>query len=523
MSNTVPKPVVAIIMDGWGNAPPGPNNAASVGETPVLDALEAEHPSTEIAAHGLAVGLPEGQMGNSEVGHLNLGAGRIVKQDLVLIDDAVADGSFKANPVFNDAADKINAAKGRAHIMGLCSPGGVHSSLTHLYALVGLLHEKGLEVFVHAITDGRDTPPRSAREFVAGIEENIAGKARIAVVVGRFYSMDRDTRWDRVERGYRAHTMGEGTPHLSSDEAIAAAYEAGENDEFITPRIIVDDGGEAIGTIRDNDGVFFFNFRADRAREMTIALTVDDFDGFERAVRPALSAYVCMTEYRKDFGLPIAYPPETMSNILGQVLSEKGLKQLRAAETEKYAHVTFFFNGGIEVPFENEERVLVPSPKEVATYDLKPEMSAAAVCDKVVEAIAADTFDFILVNFANGDMVGHTGILEAAVAAAGTVDTQVGRIVKAVKAKGGAVLITADHGNLEKMWDEATNAPHTAHTNNPVPVIIVDDAHRGAVLRAGGSLRDVAPTLLDLLDIPLPKEMTGQSLLQPTVNVVKSQ
>jgi 2,3-bisphosphoglycerate-independent phosphoglycerate mutase len=514
MSNNIPKPVVMVIMDGWGALPPNQYNAASVAETPMLDGLTQTRPYTEIAAHGLAVGLPEGQMGNSEVGHLNLGAGRVVKQDLVLIDDAVKDGSFEKNAVFLDAAEKILKAGGRAHIMGLCSPGGVHSSLEHLYALVSLLHDRGIEVFVHAITDGRDTPPRSARGFLQDIEKHIDGKARISVVVGRFWSMDRDNRWDRVERGYRAHTISEGTCHESVDEAVVAAYGADENDEFITPRIIVDRSGDPIGQIKDNDGVFFFNFRADRAREMTRALTEQGFDGFDRPVTRKLSAYVCMTEYNKEFDLPIAFPPMTMSNILGEVLAMNGLRQLRAAETEKYAHVTFFFNGGVEVPFENENRVLVPSPKEVATYDLKPEMSAPEVCEKVLEAIASDKYDFILVNFANGDMVGHTGIMAAAVKAAEAVDAQIGKIVAAVRAKGGAMLITADHGNLEKMWDEETKAPHTAHTNNPVPVIVVDDAKPGISLNARGSLRDVAPTILDLLDLDQPADMTGTSLIK---------
>lgn len=514
MSNKIPKPVVAVIMDGWGETPPNKYNAASTADTPVLDGLRETRPYTEISAHGRAVGLPKGQMGNSEVGHLNLGAGRVVKQDLVLIDDAVKDGSFDKNEAFNAAAAKILKAGGKAHVMGLCSPGGVHSSLEHLYALVALLHGKGIEVCVHAITDGRDTPPRSARGFLQDIEKNIAGKARIVMVVGRFWSMDRDNRWDRVERGYRAHTLSEGTPHKSSDEAVAAAYDADENDEFITPRIIVDDAGAPMGQINDKDGIFFFNFRADRAREMTRALTEENFDGFERPVKRNLSAYVCMTEYNKDFGLPIAFPPMTMTNILGEVLAQKGIKQLRAAETEKYAHVTFFFNGGVETPFENEDRVLVPSPKEVATYDLKPEMSAPEVCDKVLEGIGSGKYDFILVNFANGDMVGHTGVMEAAVKAAETVDMQISRLLEAVKAKGGALLITADHGNLEKMWDEATNAPHTAHTNNPVPVIVVDDSRGAFTLRKEGSLQDVAPTLLELLGMEQPAEMTGQSLIQ---------
>jgi 2,3-bisphosphoglycerate-independent phosphoglycerate mutase len=514
MSNLKQKPVVMVVMDGWGVAPKGPHNALTFAKTPVLSELEKTYPYTEIDAQGLAVGLPEGQMGNSEVGHLNLGAGRVVKQDLVMIDDAVKDGSFAKNPAFLDAADKILKAKGRAHLMGLCSPGGVHSSLEHLYALAALLHQKGLKVFVHAVTDGRDTPPRSARQYMVDIEKNLKGTAEVSQVVGRFYSMDRDNRWDRVERGYRSHVLSEGTPHKSADEAIAAAYEAGENDEFITPRIIVDANGNPKGQINDNDGVFFFNFRADRAREITRALAEENFTAFARPVKRRLSAYVMMTQYQKDFPYPVAFPPASMDNILGEVLSKAGLTQLRCAETEKYAHVTFFFNGGVEAPFEGEDRQLVPSPKEVATYDLKPEMSAPAVCDKVVAAIESEKFNFILVNFANGDMVGHTGIMEAAVHAAETVDVQIGRILSSLKAVGGVALITADHGNLEKMWDDESNAPHTAHTNNPVPVIIVGDSYKGRILRKGGSLQDAAPTILDMLGLPKPAEMTGVSLIE---------
>ncbi len=509
----VPKPVTLIIMDGWGEAAALPDNAARVAKTPVLDRLLASFSHTSLAAHGLAVGLPEGQMGNSEVGHLNLGAGRVVKQDLVVIDDAVEDGSFAKNETFLNAAKKIAAAGGRAHIMGLCSPGGVHSSLDHLYALIDILADRGIEVWLHAITDGRDTPPRSAREYLADIEKRIAGKARVAVVVGRYYSMDRDNRWDRVEKGYLAHVTGKGTPHRTVDEAIAAAYDADENDEFITPRIIVDEDGEARGLIGDNDGVFFFNFRADRAREMTIALNDDAFDGFLRTVRPELSSYVCMTEYSHEFGLPIAFAPTSLNRILGEVLSHRGLKQFRSAETEKYAHVTFFFNGGVEEPFEAESRKLVASPKDVATYDLKPEMSAPEVADVVVEHVKSGEYDFVLVNFANGDMVGHTGFLEAAISAAETVDTQVGRIVDVVTSVGGAVIITADHGNLEQMRDNETGEPHTAHTNNPVPFILVDKTRQDVSLRDGGALCDVAPTILELLGIPTPPEMTGSSLL----------
>jgi 2,3-bisphosphoglycerate-independent phosphoglycerate mutase len=513
MSKSIPKPVVLVVMDGWGVAPPGPYNAVSVARTPILDRLSASYPNTIIAAHGRAVGLPADQMGNSEVGHLNLGAGRIVKQELVIIDEAVEDGSFAKNKTFLDAIEKINAASGRAHILGLCSPGGVHSSLDHLYALIDLLALSGVEVWLHAITDGRDTPPRSARGYLNDIEQRIAGKAKVAVVVGRYYSMDRDKRWERVQKGYLAHVAAKGSPHRTVDDAVKAAYDEGENDEFITPRVIVDENGNAPGTIRNGDGVFFFNFRADRAREMTLAFTRDSFEGFERTVRPRLSTYVCMTEYRHDLDLPVAFTPTLMDRILGQVLEARCLKQLRSAETEKYAHVTFFFNGGVEEPFKGEDRLLIPSPKDVPTYDKKPEMSAAQVADAVLERVASKKYDFILVNFANGDMVGHTGVLEAAVKAAETVDEQVGRLTDAALESGGAILITADHGNLEKMLDEDTGEPHTAHTNNPVPFILVHPNLQNADVRDGGSLRDVAPTVLGLLDIPVPPEMTGKSLI----------
>jgi 2,3-bisphosphoglycerate-independent phosphoglycerate mutase len=503
-----------VVLDGWGVAPPGPYNAAHLARTPVLDRLQSTAPTTQLQAHGRAVGLPSGQMGNSEVGHLNLGAGRVVTQDLVIIDEAVEDGSFAQNEVLQQAAKKIVAAGGKAHIMGLCSPGGVHSSLGHLYALVDLLADHGLEVRLHAITDGRDTPPKSAREYLADIEKNIAGKAQTAVVVGRFYSMDRDTRWQRVKVGYDAHTLGEGTRCASSDEAITQAYDAGETDEFIKPKIIVDEQGAPKGNVEDGDGVFFFNFRADRAREMTMALTKKDFDGFERKVVPTLSSYVCMTEYQHDFGLPIAFLPMSLHNILGDVLAQKGLRQFRSAETEKYAHVTFFFNGGEEEPFEKEDRKLVPSAKEVRTYDLKPQMSAPEIAAVVIPQITSRKYDFILVNFANGDMVGHTGILEAAITAAETVDEQVGRFEKAIRDAGGALIITADHGNLEKMRDENTGEPHTAHTNEPVPFILVDQTRTDVTLRTGGALCDVAPTVLELLQVPQPPDMTGKSLIE---------
>ena len=373
MNNETRKPVMLMILDGWGIAPPGDSNAISLADTPVYDDLIANRPSTQIAAHGNEVGLPKGQMGNSEVGHLNLGAGRIVKQDLMRINESIESGEIHKNAAFIESAQKIKAAGGKAHLMGLCSPGGVHSALPHLYAVVDMLHKAGVDVLLHAITDGRDTPPSSVRGYMEDIEKEIAGKARVATVVGRFWAMDRDNRWDRVSKGYHAFTMGTGNKHTTADEGIAAAYKAGQTDEFIEPRIMVGEDGEPIGKIEDGDGIVFFNFRADRAREITKALAFDNFDGFERQSVPKLSSYVCMTEFQADFGLPIAFPPESLNDILGKVLEDNGLTQYRSAETEKYAHVTFFFNGGEEIPFKDEVRKLVPSPKEVATYDLKPE------------------------------------------------------------------------------------------------------------------------------------------------------
>jgi 2,3-bisphosphoglycerate-independent phosphoglycerate mutase len=508
------KPVMLVIMDGWGLAPASADNAIALAKTPWFDEAWTSRPHTQLAAHGRAVGLPDGQMGNSEVGHLNLGAGRVVSQDIVRIDDAVEDGSFAANPVFAEAIRKIRAAGGRAHLMGLCSPGGVHSSLAHLYALADLLAGAGLEVFLHAITDGRDTPPSSARDYLREIEARLSGKAKVAVVVGRFWTMDRDKRWERVERGYRAHVGKEGHFHGSADEAIAAAYAAGQTDEFIEPRVIVGEDGAPLGRISDRDGVFFFNFRADRAREITRAFNFEKFDGFDRGIAPKLSAYVCMTDYDASFGLPVAFGPQSMANILGEVLASRGLSQFRCAETEKYAHVTFFFNGGVEAPFAKEERQLVPSPKEVATYDLKPQMSAKEVCEKVLARIASHDDDFILVNFANADMVGHTGVIEAAIVAAETVDRQVARLCDAVLAKGGAALVTADHGNSEQMRDPITGEPHTAHTLNPVPLILLDETRRNVRMRSCGALCDVAPTALELFGIEQPAEMTGRSLIE---------
>ncbi|MBN2674746.1 MAG: 2,3-bisphosphoglycerate-independent phosphoglycerate mutase, partial [Deltaproteobacteria bacterium] len=413
-----------------------------------------------------------------------------------------------------NAIAEVKAAGGKMHVIGLCSPGGVHSALPHLYAAIDMFSDAGLSVCLHALGDGRDTPPSSMRGYMKDIEAEIAGKAKVATVIGRFWAMDRDNRWDRVARGYNAMVLGEGVTHGSADEAIAAAYADKQTDEFIEPRVILNADGTKVGTIDDGDGVLFFNFRADRAREITRALAFESFDGFERKKVAKLSHYVCMTEYQADFGLPMAFPPLSMDNILGKVLEDNGLTQFRCAETEKYAHVTFFFNGGEEEPFAHEARKLVPSPKEVATYDLKPQMSAEQVGDEVVARIENGDDDFILVNFANPDMVGHTGFMEAAVQAAGVVDKQVGRLCEAILKKDGAMLITADHGNSEQMKDPVTGEPHTAHTTNPVPLVLVDNQHKNVTLRTGGSLQDVAPTVLALIGLDKPAEMTGVSMIE---------
>lgn len=507
------RPVALVILDGWGINPRCDENAVCKARTPRLDQLFAEFPHTRIGASGMDVGLPDGQMGNSEVGHLNIGAGRIVYQDLTRISKSIADGDFFSNPVLLDALEKVRRTKGKLHLMGLLSDGGVHSHNTHLYALLQLAKQHGLDqVFVHAFLDGRDTPPRSAIDFLAELETQIEhiGCGRVAGIIGRYYAMDRDNRWDRVERAYRALTEGVGTPAASSAEAIRAAYAAEQGDEFVEPRVIQIEG-RPVGTVDDGDAVIFFNFRSDRARELTRAFTERDFTGFARRKHPVLAAYVCMTEYDATFALPVAFAPVALTNLLGEVVAAAGLRQLRIAETEKYAHVTFFFNGGNEEPFPGEDRCLIPSPRDVATYDQKPAMSAVEVTDEVVRRVQADTYDLIVLNYANCDMVGHTGILSAAVAAMETVDACVGRVVDAVLQQGGALLITADHGNCEQMSDGHGGA-HTAHTSNPVPLILVDDDRRAACLRPG-ILADLAPTVLALMDLSVPDEMTGTSLL----------
>ena len=502
-----------MILDGWGINSNRENNAIALANPPVMGRLCREYPYTELQASGLAVGLPDGQMGNSEVGHLNIGAGRIVYQELTRITKAITDGSFFRNSVLLDCLAKTRCTGGRIHLAGLVSDGGVHSHNSHLYALLELARREGVqEVFVHCFLDGRDTPPQSAIEYISSLEEEMKkiGVGRVATVMGRYYAMDRDNRWERVEKAYNAMALGDGNPVDSALMAIQNNYLLGINDEFVIPSVVCDQNGP-VGTIRDGDGFIFFNFRSDRGREITRAFTDSAFTGFSPLFRPELSSFVCLTEYDETFGLPVAFASQELQNILGEVVSKAGLRQLRIAETEKYAHVTFFFNGGNETPFPGEERLLVPSPKEVATYDLKPEMSIYQVSVELIARLNENRFDFIVLNFANPDMVGHTGVLKAAVKAVSAVDECVGVVVNKVLSQGGSVLITADHGNAECMVDENGN-PHTAHTCNQVPLVLVGDAGKGLQLRSG-VLADLAPTVLEILGIPKPAEMTGSSLL----------
>jgi len=508
------KPLLLMILDGWGINPNPVHNAVALANTPNLTSLLAEYPHVPISCSGMAVGLPEGQMGNSEVGHLNIGAGRVVYQELTRITKSILDGDFFSNPVLLDCIAKVKASGGRLHLSGLLSDGGVHSHNTHLYALLELAKREGLtDVFVHCLLDGRDTPPQSGIEYLAQLEAEIAriGCGKIATLMGRYYAMDRDNRWERVEKAYNAMVHGLGELCVSAKDAIEQSYASKIYDEFVVPAVICEQGAP-VGQVRDGDGFIFFNFRSDRAREITRALALDGFDGFRRGYWPELAGYVCLTEYDATFGLPIAFPSSELANILGGVLAKNGLKQLRIAETEKYAHVTFFFNGGVETPFPGEDRALIPSPQEVATYDLKPEMSAFKVTDKLLKLLDQELYDVVILNFANCDMVGHTGIEEAAIRAVEAVDACAGRIVDKVRALGGAVLITADHGNAEQMSD-ANGEPFTAHTTNPVWLVLVDDSRKSVKMRTGGRLADIAPTMLKMLGLPQPKEMTGESLL----------
>ena len=500
-------PVALIIMDGWGvGDSKSTTNAVNVGKTPIIDGLTAKYPHAKLACSGEAVGLPDGQMGNSEVGHTNIGAGRIVYQELTRITKAIREGAFFKNPVFLDIINTVKKNKGALHLMGLLSDGGVHSHNSHLYALLQLAKQEGVEnVFVHAFLDGRDVPPSSAAEYLEELEAKLTeiGVGKIATISGRYYAMDRDKRWDRVQKAYEAIALGKGVKQASSAIAIKNSYEEDTTDEFVVPVVVGDYTG-----MTSNDGAIFFNFRPDRARELTHAFVDTTFDGFGRNEDLKIP-FATMTQYEKGMNVEIAYKPESLTNTLGEYVSKLGYTQLRIAETEKYAHVTFFFNGGIEQPYEGEDRILVPSPK-VATYDLQPEMSAIEVTDKVVEAILSKKYDFIILNYANGDMVGHTGVMEAAVKAVETVDTCVGRFVDAIKQVGGTVCITADHGNAEKMLDEETKEAFTAHTTNPVPFIVVSDTVKEV---KDGALCDIAPTLLKLAGLEVPAEMSGKALI----------
>ncbi|MEF9896039.1 MAG: 2,3-bisphosphoglycerate-independent phosphoglycerate mutase [Clostridia bacterium] len=501
-----------IIMDGFGMAEPSPYNAISVAGTPNLDRLRAAYSVTRIGASGLDVGLPDGQMGNSEVGHTNIGAGRVVYQMLVKISKDIEDGVFFENPALLDAMQSAKHPGSALHLIGLLSPGGVHSHQKHLNGLLEMAKRQGVEkVFVHALLDGRDEPPTSAAGYMQELVDTMGalGVGRVATVMGRFYAMDRDFAWDRVEKAYNAMVCGQGAHAADPVAAIRASYDAGVNDEFVLPTVM--DGSQRIAP---GDAVVFFNFRPDRAREITRAFVDPAFDGFKRANGFFPLTYVCMTQY--DATMPnvrVAYPPEPLTMTMGEYISSMGLKQLRIAETQKYAHVTFFFNGGEEKTFPGEDRVLVPSPT-VATFDLKPEMSAYEVTDAVLKEIEQNKYDVIILNFANCDMVGHTGIMDAAVKAVRAVDECVGKVVDAIVAQGGKCVITADHGNADKMYDTVNGEPFTAHTINPVPVIVVDPAHPKHILRKGGKLCDLCPTLLTLMNLKKPTQMTGKSLIE---------
>ncbi len=509
------RPTVLMILDGFGLRESREGNAVAQAATPNLDRLMQEYPFVKGSASGLAVGLPEGQMGNSEVGHLNMGAGRIVYQDLTKITKAIEEGPFFENHALLQAFRNARERGTAVHLWGLLSDGGVHSHNIHLYALLRMAKKLDLpRVYVHCFMDGRDTAPTSGLEYLRELSEEMqrTGVGQIATVMGRYYAMDRDNRWERVSRAYFALTQGEGQKTADVLAAAQASYENDVTDEFIEPLVAVDENSQPVGTVGDRDSVVFFNFRPDRARELTRAFLDDSFQGFERTQLRDLT-YVCFTEY--DATIPhtlVAFPKEEMENTLGEYLASQGLKQLRLAETEKYAHVTFFFNGGVEVPNPGEDRILVPSPK-VATYDLQPEMSAYQVCAQLVEAIGSGKYDALIINFANPDMVGHTGVIPAAVKAVEAVDTCVGRAVEALLAAGGQMFLCADHGNAEQMLDPVTGEPFTAHTTNPVPFVLVN-SDPDWTLKEGGRLCDIAPTLLEMMGLPQPPEMTGVSLLQ---------
>ncbi len=511
----VSRPCMLVILDGWGINPIKQGSAVDQAKTPFLDSLFKTYPHTQLACHGEAVGLPSGVMGNSEVGHLNIGAGRVVYQDLLRIDKAIKDRSFFENQALNSIISKVKTNDSVLHLMGLISDGGVHSQLTHLYALLDMAAEKGLQkVYVHVILDGRDTPPDSGSSYIKQLKEYIDTKktGKLVTICGRFYAMDRDTRWDRTEKAFQLYTKGEGIKESDPVKAVENAYTRNETDEFVSPIILGEKDIPFNGMVKNGDGIIFFNFRADRARQITQAFTAPDFQGFKRDNEPELAGFVCMTLYDERLALPLAFPPIHLKELLGEVLSQKGLNQLRIAETEKYAHVTYFFNGGEEKPFHGEDRCLIPSPREIATYDQKPEMSAYEVAKEVVSRIKTEKYHLIVLNFANMDMVGHTGDLEAAVKACEAVDSCVNQVVSEIQLKQGTALITADHGNAEQMIDKKGN-PHTAHTLNSVPLILVDETYKGSNLRQG-TISDIAPTILEIMGIQKPEQMTGVSLIK---------
>ncbi len=508
--SATPKPLVLIILDGFGHSDDPTSNAIMAANMPVYDQLRATCPHGLISGSGMDVGLPDGQMGNSEVGHMNLGAGRVVYQDFTRVTKAIRDGEFFDNPTLTRAVDKAVSAGKAVHILGLLSDGGVHSHQDHLVAMAELAVRRGAEkIYLHAFLDGRDTPPKSAQHSIELLDAAFArlGKGRIASLIGRYFAMDRDNRWDRVEQAYRLIVEGHGQFTADSAvEGLLAAYGRDESDEFVKATTV----GAPV-QVEDGDAVVFMNFRADRARELTRCFVEPDFKEFERARVAQLAGFVMLTQYAASIPAPSAFAPASLDNVLGEYLAKQGKTQLRIAETEKYAHVTFFFSGGREEPFEGEERILIPSPN-VATYDLQPQMSAPEVTDRIVEAIEQQRYDVIVVNYANGDMVGHTGVFAAAVAAVECLDACVGRIVTALEQVGGEALITADHGNVEQMEDESTGQAHTAHTCEPVPFIYV--GKRQARVREGGVLADVAPTLLTLMGLPVPEQMTGHSIVE---------
>lgn len=508
------RPVVLMVLDGWGWREDKVGNATKVANTPNFNRLWKHYPHSLVNTTGLAVGLPENVMGNSEVGHMNIGAGRVVYQDLTRINETIKDGSFYQNPVLLSACKTAKESGGRLHLMGLFSDGGVHSHVAHLQALLELTKRQGVaDVAVHCFTDGRDTSPHGGATYLEQFCEKccVYPNWKIASVMGRYYAMDRDNRWDRVALAYNALVLGEGRTATSAKDAIAEAYAAGETDEFIKP-VVITENGKPVATINDGDVVLFYNYRGDRAREMTRALTDPAFNGFKRKKVPHLAEFACMAIYDQTFGLPAAYLPQSLANNFGEWVSKHGKTQLRIAETEKYAHVTFFFNGGEETPYPGEERAMIQSPKEVPTYDHKPEMSAREVTNVVLDKIASDKFDAIILNFANADMVGHTGIIPAAVKAVETVDECLGKVVDLVLSKGGGLLITADHGNCEQMQNP-DGSPNTSHTTNLVPLLYVAADGATVTLREGGKLSDLSPTLLEMMHLPQPPEMTGCSLI----------